>query len=102
MATTTTTTTKSSASVFEMTILPFPPAVEKQSDADNRSDDEDCGDSGDEKSRGSGMRFGRAGEDEGGDVGGESSREGGEGGGRRRRGKWRSGGLEREERRTYG
>lgn len=103
MTTATTTTTETSVSVLEMTVLPSPPAVEEQSYADNSGDNEDGGDSRDEKSRGSGMRFRRAGEDEGGDVGGKC-REGGEGGRwrRRRKRKRRSGGFEREERRTYG
>lgn len=59
---TTTTATTTSGSVFEMTVLPSPPSVEEQTDADKCGDNEDGGDSGDEKSRGSGMRFGRAGE----------------------------------------
>lgn len=60
--TTTTTTTSGTSSVFEMTVLPSPPAVEEQTYADKCGDNEDGGDSRDEKSRGSGMRFGRAGE----------------------------------------
>lgn len=59
---TTTTATTTSGSVFEMTVLPSPPAVEEQTYADKCGDNEDGGDSRDEKSRGSGMRFGRAGE----------------------------------------